>query len=166
MLPIEKESMSWPQAQTQEKENPMQLSGTAKFSLTARLATLSMASLCAAAVHAQVTITVADLFTKSNLYYRVYANRYDPSDVSGSSAYSVPSGLIGGAGPGQFWDFSKGPTNVVLRFDYLSADAVPEAADFPDAKLVEQEKVEEDGAKPQLLFFDAVAGVGRTVYGF
>src|SRR5262245_38177907 len=126
----------------------MQLEGTGKISIgarkcasAARFTTLLGALFCAAASHAQVKITLADLFTKTNLYYRAYANRYDPSDVSGGTAYAVPAGLIGDAGPDQFWDFSTGPTNVVLRFDYLSADAVPEASNFPvAAKLVEQEK--------------------------
>src|SRR5262245_19469970 len=99
----------------------MQLEGTGKNSIGARnrasalrFATILSAIFCAATSEAQVKITLSDLFTKTNLYYRAYANRYDPSDVSGGTAYAVPAGLIGDAGPDQFWDFSTGPTNVVL----------------------------------------------------
>jgi len=74
--------------------------------------------------------------------------------------------LIGNAAPDQLWDFSKGPTNFVLRTDYLAPADVPEASDFPQATLVEQLKVEADGAKPQMLFVRNTSGVGRTVYGF
>jgi len=121
---------------------------------------------CGASTKAQVRVTLSDFFTKTNLYYRAYANKYDPSDTSGSTAFAVPAGLAGTEGPNQFWDFSKGPTNEVLRFDYLSPVGMPEAADFPDAKLVEQETLEGSGSAPVSLFFDAIPGVGRKVYGY
>jgi hypothetical protein len=165
--------MSWSQAQTQPEESSMQLKGTAKYSMIrfiSRRATHLLAAaiyaVLAVSAQAQVKITLADFFTKTNLYYRSYANKYDPSDTSGSTAYQVPTGLIGDAAPNQFWDFSKGPTNFVLRTDYLAPADVPEAKDFPQATLVEQLKVEADAAKPQMLFVRNTSGVGRTVYGF
>ncbi len=132
----------------------------------ALLAVLAMAWL-PVRLDAQVKIVLSDLFTQPGLYYRAYANNYDPSDTTGGTAYSVPSGLIGGVGANQFWDFSSGPTNEVLRFDYVLPAGMAEAQDFPDAKLVEQETVEgAANASPVYLFFEPVAGTGRKVYGF
>jgi hypothetical protein len=127
---------------------------------------LAVASSVSVVSQAQVSISANDLFNRVGLYYRAYANRYDPTDTSGSTAYTVPSGLIGSPGPDQFWDFSTGPTNKVFRFDYVDPAGLTEAADFPDAKVAEQMTDETDGEAKQYLFFTQVPGVGRTVYGF
>src|SRR5205809_603838 len=98
-----------------------------KFGRVARLVAVLAAFYCSSAARAQVTIHLSDFFTETNLYFRAYCNRFDPSDTSGSTAYSVPSGLVGGIGGGQLWVFSKGPTNEVLRFDYVSPVGMAEA---------------------------------------
>ncbi len=129
------------------------------------LASIGAAFLCATGVYAQPKITSADFFGQTNLYYRAYSYAFDPADP-GSVPFKVPSTLIGDSGPGQLWDFSQGPTDEVLRFDYLSPVGMDQSADFPSAKLVEQETVEGGTSTPQLLFYDLVPGTGRTVYGF
>ena len=127
---------------------------------------LILVLVCCSAVPAlsQVSISSGDMFNQIGLYYRAYANNYDPADPTGSTAFSVPSNLIGSAGPDQFWDFSSGPTNKVFRFDYVAVGPAEEA-DFPGAKIAEQMADEADGA-PQWLFFEQVPGEGRRVYGF
>jgi hypothetical protein len=72
---------------------------------------------------------------------------------------------MGSAGPDQFWDFSKGPTDRVYRFDYLNPAGLEEAADFPQATIVEK-KTDQDTGKEEWLFFQPVPGTGRRVYGF
>jgi hypothetical protein len=114
---------------------------------------------------AQVSISSADMFNQVGLYYRAYANNYDPLDTSGGTAYPVPSGLIGSAGTNQFWDFSVGPTNKVFRFDYVDPTALSQAADFSNAKIAEQ-MTDEVGGEQMWLFFEQVPGIGRKVYGF
>lgn len=114
---------------------------------------------------AQPVITRADLFNQTGLYYRAYANHYNPMDITGGTAYIVPPNLIGDAGPDRFWDFSTGPTDKVLRFDYLDPSTIVQAADFPNATIAEQMTDERDESR-QWLFFEQVPGVGRKVYGF
>jgi hypothetical protein len=119
----------------------------------------------AALAHGQVTITSADMFNQVGLYYRAYANDYDPLDTTGGTAYSVPSTLIGTVGTNQFWDFSTGPTNKIFRYDYISPTGLVQAADFPNAKIVEQQ-TDETTSEQQWLFFEIIPGSGRRVYGF
>jgi len=168
MLLVQRENaqISWSQARMQS-EVFMQFLRSAKcLGRLARFAVVLAPFLLSSPARAQVTVKLSDFFTQTNLYFRAYCNRFDPSDTSGSTAYSVPSGLIGGIGGGQYWDFSKGPTNEVLRFDYVSPGGMAEAADFPDAKLVEVETVEGGDGSPVYLFFDPITGTGRKVYGF
>jgi len=117
------------------------------------------------AARAQVTITADDMFNQPGQYYRAYSNPYDPTSLS-PTPWPVPSGLIGSAGPNQFWDFSSGPTNIVYRFDYLLATNVDSSisSNFPQAQMVEQQ-TDEATQDVQYLFFTQVPGVGRTVYG-
>jgi hypothetical protein len=173
MLLVEKRQTDERVAGLYDKEDcSMQLKGTATFSFgqlfslrAAHLIALLSVAFCFTS-RAQPRIVLSDLFTKTNLYWRAYANRYDPSDSSGSTAFSVPAGLIGTAGTNNFWDFSKGPTNEVLRFDYISPVGLAEAADFPNAKIAEQESVEGAAdAKPVYAFYAPVPGQGRMVFG-
>lgn len=120
---------------------------------------------CALDSSAQVVISKSDLFNQVGLYYRAHANHYNPLDISGGTAYIVPSGLIGDPGADKFWDFSTGPTDKVLRFDYLAPTSLSQAAEFPAATVAEQMTDERDDSK-QWLFFEQVPGVGRKVYGF
>ena len=123
--------------------------------------------ICAATLYntqAQPVISSSDLFNQPGLYYRAHANEYDPTDISGSTAYTVPSGLIGTAGPDNFWDFSNGPEDRLLRFDYMEPDGLPEAEPFEDATIVERMTNEGDNSV-QYLFFEQ-APAGRVVYGY
>jgi len=110
----------------------------------------------------QVTISSADLFNKEGLYYRAYANNFNPLDTSTSF---IVGNVVGSEGPDQFWDFSKGPKDRVFRFDYMATGGLGIAQDFPDAELVEQKTDESDGSI-EWLFFSQEPGTGRRVYGF
>lgn len=114
----------------------------------------------------QVTITADDMFTKPGEYYIAYSNDFDPTSLL-PTPFPVPSNVIGSAGPNQVWDFSKGPTNVRYRFDYLPPADVGEeiSGSFSSAKVVER-KTNEDSGNSEFLFFEQVAGLGRRVYGF
>ena len=115
-------------------------------------------------VQAQVSISSKDMFNEPGLYYRAFGNNYDPTDPTGSTAFSVPTDLIGDPGPDQFWNFSTGPTNKTFRFDYMAVTAA-EAVDFPGAKITERMTDESDDSR-QWLYFEQVPGEGRKVYGF
>ncbi len=127
---------------------------------------LPFACLCAS-IHAmgQVSITGTDIFVQPGSSYRAYGNSYDPMDLTGGTAYAVPGNLIGSAGPDQFWDFSKGPTDRILRYEYLVPEGLPGASEFPDAQLVEQMTDESDDSQ-QWLYFAQIPGTGRKVFGF
>jgi hypothetical protein len=129
---------------------------------------LLLISLGSLAARAQVnppppTITAADMFSEPGLFARVYSNPFDAMSI-GSPSYAV-NNVMGSAGPDQFWDFSKGPTDKIYRFDYLAPAGIVEAEDFPQATIVER-KTDEANGKTEYLFFEQVPGVGRRVYGF
>lgn len=107
-------------------------------------------------------IRSGDMFNESGLYYRAYANHF--SSLLNTGSYPVAN-LMKSPGPDQFWDFAQGPTERVLRFDYMDSAGVAEAADFPMAKIAERKTVEGVG-EVEWLFFEQVPGVGRRVYGF
>jgi hypothetical protein len=106
-------------------------------------------------------IRLSDLHTQPGLYYKAYANAYQP--LIGPS-YPVGN-RMGSAGPDRFWDFAQGPTERTLRFDYLSPAGFLEAADFPLATVIERKTVEESGSV-EWLMFEPVPGLGRKVHGF
>lgn len=126
---------------------------------------MGIAAASLSAGYGQPAINSSDLFNQPGQYYRAYANRYNPLDITGGSAFVVPSNLIGSAGPNQFWDFSKGPTNRVFRFDYIVPTGLPEAVDFPAAAVAEKKTDESDGSV-EYLFFTQIPAQGRKVYGF
>ncbi len=105
--------------------------------------------------HAQVSITAEDMFNKPGQYYKAYMNEGETS----------VSGRMGKPGGPQAWDFTKGPTEETLRFDYMPVDQSPFAEAFPKATLVERKTNASDGTLAWL-FFDQVAGEGRKVFGF
>jgi hypothetical protein len=110
-------------------------------------------------------VTSADMFTTPGLYFRCYSNPFDPTSTS-PTPFALAPGVLGTANSSpQIWDFSVGPTNITYRFDYLSPTGVVQAADFPQATVVEKQTDEATG-NSQFLFFQQVSGVGRTVYGF
>lgn len=120
-----------------------------------KLGVLVVSLLIAAESSAQVTITAADMFNKTGLYYRAYMNASD----------TAVSGFLGKPGGSQAWDFTKGPTDQILRFDYVPIDQSPFPEAFPNAKTVERKLNESDGSLAWL-FFEQVPGRGRKVYGF
>jgi hypothetical protein len=107
-------------------------------------------------------IRAGDMFNEVGLYYRAYVNHY--SSLLNTGSYPVGN-LMKSPGPDQFWDFLQGPTERILRFDYLDPTGIPEAADFPLAKIAERKMVEGVG-EVEWTFFEQVPGVGRQVYGF
>jgi hypothetical protein len=107
-------------------------------------------------------IRSADMFNEAGLYYRAYANHY--SSLLNTGSYPVGN-VMKAPGPDQFWDFSQGPTERVLRFDYLDPTGLSEAADFQLARIAEAKTVEGVG-ELEWIFFEQVPGVGRKVYGF
>jgi hypothetical protein len=129
------------------------------------LLAISMGSLAgrAQATSSPPIITAADMFSDVGLYSRVYSNPYEAL-IIGAQSYAV-NNAMGSAGPDQFWDFSKGPTNKIYRFDYLAPTGIAEADDFPQATIVER-KTDEANGKTEFLFFEQLPGVGRRVYGF
>ncbi len=127
-----------------------------------RLSLLAGALLTSMAARGQVTITGADMFNQAGQTYSAYANDFKPSDPSTSFAVA---NVMGSEGASQFWDFTSGPIDKVLKYDYLDVAAVPEAVDFPKAKIVERKSVNETN-EVSYLMFEQVPGLGRRVYGF
>jgi hypothetical protein len=115
---------------------------------------------------ADVVITADDMFNRPGEYYLAYSNEFDPSNSS-PTPFSTSNGTLqGSTGPGQIWDFSKGPTNVIYRFDYLSPTNVDSSitTEFPQATIVERQTDQSSG-DVQYLFFEQIPDVGRRVYG-
>jgi hypothetical protein len=102
------------------------------------------------------------MFNEAGLWYTVYANDYKPSDPS--SSFPVAN-VMGSKGPSQFWDFTGGPTDKEIRYEYLDPVAVPEAIEFPKATIIERKSVDETN-EVSFLMFEQVPGLGRRVYGF
>jgi hypothetical protein len=119
-----------------------------------RLLTTAVLIMAAAGLSAQVIITDRDMFNEAGLYWRGYASGSD---------YPVAS-LIGDVGGPQLWDFTGGPQETVLRFDYLEPGDSGVAANFPGATFVERKKDESTDLE-SWLFLEKVAGQGRRVYG-
>lgn len=113
-----------------------------------------------------VTITADDSFNQPGLYFLAYSNDFDPTNPTPIS-YSTRN-IQGTSGPGQIWDFSTGPTNLVWRYDYLSPASIDAEviASFPEAKVVEKQVNQTRGNEAQYLFFEQIANEGRQVYGF
>ena len=109
----------------------------------------------------QVVITAADLFNQAGQYYRAYSSAATTTSVN-------VSGLLGGVGGPQLWDFTTGPSEVTYRYDYLAATNTLQGADFVAAGArVAEQKTDEAGAVPQaLLYFTQDPTLGRRTYGF
>ena len=103
----------------------------------------------------QVTITADDMFNQPGQFYRAYINQTD----------AAVSGRIGKPGGPQAWDFTTGPTDKILRYDYLPAEESPFSDAFPEAKIVER-KTDESNSSVAWLFLEQVPGRGRKVFGF
>lgn len=121
------------------------------------LPVLSCGALAVTETEAQVTITSGDMFNKIGQYYRVYSNLPgEEVDVSN---------IILEAGEDQVWDFTDGPDEETIRFDYIDVDDSGSGDIFEDAAFVERATYESDESK-KLLFLKQVTGRGRMVYGF
>jgi hypothetical protein len=122
---------------------------------------LKMSVMCGAAllaseqICAQVTITSRDIAREIGEYSRAYANAGNV-DVAGK---------LGTTGGPHVWDFTSGPTNKVLRFDYVSPNDEGHGVDFPKAKVAERVTDSSDGSK-FWRYFAHIPGVGREEYGF
>jgi hypothetical protein len=103
----------------------------------------------------QIIITAEDMFNKVGQYYKAYSNAKD----------HVLTGELGKAGTNEFWNFTKGPTDEILRFDYVTVDKGSIGKDFPKAKFVERKTEQGDGSQAWL-FLEQAPGRGRIVYGF
>lgn len=123
-----------------------------------RFLMMSMLLTVAGSVSAQVTLTSIDMFYAPNQYYRMYSNTGD---------VSVSSGIYGNPDTSnpQFWDFTTGPENKILDYDYILPQDSGHDDDFPQATLVEH-KVDSSAAGESWMFLDQTFGVGRTNYGF
>ncbi len=104
---------------------------------------------------AQVQINASDMFNQPGQYYRAYA---------GSSDVDV-SGRLGGTGGPQAWDFTTGPQDITLRFDYIAIGQADHAADFPGATFAER-KTNESDSSTAWMYLEQAAGRGRMNYGF
>lgn len=107
------------------------------------------------AARGQTIITAEDMFNKVGQYYKAYANTKD----------YVLAGELGKAGTNQFWNFTKGPTNDIYRFDYVGVNEGGFGKDFPQAKFAERKTEQGDGSQAWL-FLEQASGRGRVVYGF
>ena len=105
----------------------------------------------------QVVITSADMFNEEGLYYKAYSN--------GDAKVSAVN-IIGSEGGPNFWDFTAGPRNEVIKFDYLEPSDSIFVDEFPEATIMERARVEETGEMLGEIFFESVEGLGRKVYGF
>ena len=107
------------------------------------LPVLSCGALAVTETEAQVTITSGDMFNKIGQYYRVYSNLPgEEVDVSN---------IILEAGEDQVWDFTDGPDEETIRFDYIDVDDSGSGDIFEDAAFVERATYESDESK-KLLF--------------
>lgn len=105
----------------------------------------------------QVVITSSDMNYDEGLYYKAHSNGSVPVSAVG---------LIGSKGGPNFWDFTEGPAEEVIRFDYVAAGDTLFEAEFPGATVVERSSIE--GTEEFLgdIYLDYVDGVGRKVFGF
>ena len=120
-----------------------------------RLGVLAVVVSSVGAARGQVTITADDMFNKPGQFYRAYINATD----------AAVSGRLGKPGGPQAWDFTTGPTDKILRFDYLPPDENPFPDVFPEAGIVER-KTDESSGSLAYLFLEQVPGRGRKVFGF
>jgi len=118
-------------------------------------------TIIATSQESDLVITERDMFNESGLFYRAYVNETNPN----LSTPVLVSNLIGEKGGPHLWDFTTGPQDDVLRFDYFDINEVSLGEFFPGATFVERKTVESNGVE-EFLFLEQVTGVGRRVYGF
>jgi hypothetical protein len=75
------------------------------------------------------------------------------------------SSRLGTTGGPQVWDFTEGPTDEILRFDYLDPETSGYADVFPKAELAERLTNETDG-HASWQFFTLTCEAGKLTYGY
>lgn len=105
----------------------------------------------------QVIISSDDMFLEEGLYSKAYSN--------GSTPVSATQ-YIGQDGGPNFWDFSIGPEQEVIRYEYLEATTSEDYITFSGSTIVERSINETTGELMAEIFFEPVTGVGRKVFGF
>lgn len=109
----------------------------------------------------QVTIRSADMFSQPGQYYRAYFN----------SQAIIPQPIpireyLGELGGGNLWDFTDGPTNEIVRVDYINPEGTVFGHPFPGVTLAERISFESGNRDPKWLFIEQTPLVGRKVFGF
>jgi len=112
----------------------------------------------------QVTIRSADMFSEVGQYYRAYLNSQNGSSLLPGEPIPVRD-KIGDPGGPHLWDFTTGPTDEIIRMDYVNPEGTVQGVDFPDAKLAERMTIESNG-DTRWLFIEQIPLVGRKVFGF
>ncbi|MEZ5084388.1 MAG: hypothetical protein R2750_13225 [Bacteroidales bacterium] len=80
------------------------------------------------AVFPQISITVDDLEYQGGEYYKMY----------GRNTLYIVQGLTGKIGGPHTWDFSSGPTDQDLAYDYVLPSTTPCSEEFPLASIAEK----------------------------
>lgn len=127
------------------------------------IATLTLAILAIATIHAQVAIRSADMFNTVGEYYRAYVNGQPEDPFAGLQSFPIRE-QVGESGGPHLWDFSEGPTDQIRRFDYVDPQGTIVGANFPGVPLAERMTLESNGEVKWLLL-EQIPLVGRKVYG-
>ncbi len=128
------------------------------------LAPLLLLPLTLNTVQGQVTIRSADMFSEVGQYYRAYLN----SQESGIFGIREPFPIrdkVGEPGGPHLWDFTEGPTEEIIRVDYINPERTVQGFTFPGVTLAERMTFESNG-DTRFLFIEQEPLVGRRVYGF
>ncbi len=123
----------------------------------------------AAPVLGQVTIRSADMFSEPGQYYRAYAfSKTTDLDSLFSPIGAIPiRDKTGEPGGPQLWDFSTGPTNHIIKWEYINPEGTVYGQDFPGVTLAEKMTFEsKSNISPRWLFIEQIPLVGRKVFGF
>ena len=112
-----------------------------------------------------VVIRSVDMFQKPGQYYRAYLNADGDSLLSTGREPVAVSDKVGRTGGPQLWDFTDGPTDDVVRFDYVDPRNTVPGHFFPEVPLAEKMTFESNG-EARWLFIEQIPLLGRKVHGF
>ena len=109
----------------------------------------------------QVTIRSADMFSQPGQYYRAYLNSHAiiPQPIPVRDYLGEPGGP-------NLWDFTVGPTNEIVRVDYVNPEGTVFGHPFPGVTLAERMTFESGNRGSQWIFIEQTPLVGRKVFGF
>lgn len=109
----------------------------------------------------QVTIRSADMFSQPGQYYRAYLNSHAiiPQPIPVRDYLGEPGGP-------NLWDFTNGPTNEIIRMDYVNPEGTVFGHPFPGVTLAERMTFESGNRGSRWLFIEQTPLVGRKVFGF